>query len=461
MSDSLDNRQSDNPRPPKRRRRWLSYSLRGLFVLVFAAAVGSWWTRTKLDQFAAEYEAIEQLRNAGGRIQTVPAAPQWFWKLFPKKIAQRCEHAFHADLHPMQTTDADMALVGRLTRLETLIVRSKLITDEGCSHCRGLTRLRCLWLLGSASITSRGLEQFLGAEALTNLQFAFPSVGDEEMEVVVRFRRLEGLLLWSTRVGDSGLRRITALKRLSRLVLPRTVTRRGLRDLSELPELQNLRLSISATDNGPVFDSVARLPRLVQLDILGDGLTDADLAQIAKAPRLESLDIRGGRVSESGLLALKDAPKLRAFMVHDPWFQAGTQERLAKHLSPISVQVYERPSEEERPSTREEFLQRAAREIEGRGGAAPERDERSAIGAGREPDDTRLALPPRRRADGTRQRGPGRAPPRGAPRGSDRSGGGRLQGGTWPGGASGGPGERRGREHRTGGFGQGTRSEKR
>jgi hypothetical protein len=409
VTEAHDDPQADHVRPPIGRRRWLRYSLRGLFGLVLLVAVGSWWTRVNLDQFAAEHEAIEHLRKTGGRIQTVPAAPQWFWKLFPKQIARQCEHAVYADLNSMKPLprDADLAMAGRLTHLNTLIVRGKLITDEGCSHCRGLTRLRVLWIIGpsdaSPPITWRGVECFLGASGLKQLQLCGPSIGDEEMEVVARFRQLEELLLATTQVGDSGLRWITALKGIQGLNLPRTVSRRGLRRLSELPNLCNVRCWIDSSDDGPVFDSVARLAQLVQLDISGDGLTDADLAQIAKAPRLESLDIRGGRVSESGLLALTGAPKLRGVSVYDPWFKAGTQERLTRALAPISVDVYERPTDDEsRPRTREEFLQRAAREMEGRGAAAPERDERRGQEAAREPDDTRLAPPPRRRADGTR-----------------------------------------------------------
>jgi len=82
MSDALDNRQSDNPRPPKRC-RWLSYSLRGLFVLVLLAALPAWWIRNQLDGFAAEHEAIELLRSQGATVYTKPAEPEWLWKHLP------------------------------------------------------------------------------------------------------------------------------------------------------------------------------------------------------------------------------------------------------------------------------------------------------------------------------------------------------------------------------------------
>jgi len=82
MGDALDDKSAGKPRPPKRR-RWLSYSLRGLFLLVFVAALPTWWIRSELDGFAAEHEAIVRLRSLWAAVYTRPAEPRWLWGRFP------------------------------------------------------------------------------------------------------------------------------------------------------------------------------------------------------------------------------------------------------------------------------------------------------------------------------------------------------------------------------------------
>jgi hypothetical protein len=163
------------------------------------------------------------------------------------------------------------------------------------------------------------------------------------MEVVVRFQNLEQLDLIPTTIGDAGVRRITALKRLSNLRLPPTVTREGLRHLDELPNLGNLDFTIQADDQGPIFNVAGRLTRFVQLDVYGDGFNDEDLAHVAKAPLLQILHIHGGQLSESGLLALKGAPKLRGVSLKRCGIDAAAGARLAQQLAPILVRVSERP----------------------------------------------------------------------------------------------------------------------
>jgi hypothetical protein len=54
--------------PPKRKRRWLQFSLRGLLVFTLICAIASAWLARRIDQKRKEREAVVELGKLGGHI---------------------------------------------------------------------------------------------------------------------------------------------------------------------------------------------------------------------------------------------------------------------------------------------------------------------------------------------------------------------------------------------------------
>jgi hypothetical protein len=147
-------------------------------------------------------------------------------------------------------TDADMALIGRLHHLRVLFLYGTHITDAGLAQLQTMTGLRTLNLDGTR-VTDAGV---LGLRRLTELEklgLGNTSITDNGAAVVSRFPHLKQLDLWNTRIGDATVARVSELKQLEWLELRGTrVTNEGAQDLTNLVHLHNLMLPTTVTDKG-------------------------------------------------------------------------------------------------------------------------------------------------------------------------------------------------------------------
>lgn len=246
-------------------------------------------------------------------------------------------------------TDAGLAAVASLSRLEDLGVVSSRITDAGLNHLRGLTnltrigaegssltdgafsvvtnypKLQQLVLVGSTNMTDRGLSQLgtltnitsfnvwgvratdAGASVMTN----FPKlswvylVGDGFTDQTFGFLRdctaLTGLCVHSTNLTPGCLNHIQRLTNLTTFI-PGSLAAsddelRLLEPLSNLEYLQGIRIT-NVTSRG--LASLARLSRLKHLFLGRQPIGDAGLAQLAHLTNLVWLDIGAAGVTDKG-----------------------------------------------------------------------------------------------------------------------------------------------------------------
>lgn len=228
------------------KRLWRGYarfSLRGLIALVLIAGG---WLGWMVRNARVQRDAVAEIRRSGGWVwydwhfksgdidrNARPWAPKW---LVDRVGVDYFGHVVFAGLG-RQASDMELAHVGRLGRVETLILDVTRISDAGLAHIRGLTRLK-------------------------ELTIAATSVGDAGLGYIEGLTRLQSLNLNSTRVTDAGLEHLKGTRNLRGLGLHRTsVTDAGLVHLAGLRSFQEVDLRGTRVTNAGVRELQRALPR--------------------------------------------------------------------------------------------------------------------------------------------------------------------------------------------------------
>jgi hypothetical protein len=323
--------------PARPRHRWLRYSLRALLATVLVAALPLWWLRTALDELGAEHEVSETLRSHGVRVGTEPAEPWWFWRRLPKSVAPFRVHAvtIHSNEVAGPLTAADMAAIGRLTRLVQLEIEDSSIADEDLAACRNLVKLKYLKIVNCRNVSDNGLRHFSKATALGALDLRFTNVGDRGMEVVGGFANLDHLDLRYTRVTDGGVPYLLSLNRLWVLYLPRGVTARGLQVIAALTRLSTLGVWLRCADGLAAVEAICQLPGLKVLEISGDAPSDTGFETLGAAAQLRALRIRTSGVNEPSLDKLKALPQFGSLRVYLELSNRSEEDKLYAYGRPI------------------------------------------------------------------------------------------------------------------------------
>ena len=197
--------------------------------------------------------------------------------------------------------DADLAALEGLTSLSSLNLMDSGITDVGLAHLRGLTEMRMLGLDGS-KITGAGLAHLAAMSKLHTLQLYKTQVDDlTPLGVKPGLTRLD---LRSTPITEAGLGAVANLPNLTNIDLNGTkVTDAGLAHLGRLPHLGVLRLAKTrVTDAG--LAHISGLPALETLDLDSTSVTDAGLASLPVFARGGELSLVHTRITDAGLARL-------------------------------------------------------------------------------------------------------------------------------------------------------------
>jgi Leucine-rich repeat (LRR) protein len=271
-------------------------------------------------------------------------------------------HAAACVLPQGRASDAVMAKVGRLNRLEKLFIHKcgSEISDAGMVHLLGLPRLRELAVTGSSlegRVTGALLADLANSSRLQQLYLKDIPIRDEELANLVhcsdlrllvadrcglsdaglahlgQLSSLRVLRLRSSPVSDAGLAHLGALAELRSLDLGGTRVRgpglaylRGLSGLNvlglnytlveepssigDLAGLKDLSLDGCPLDD-PDMQVISELAELQSLRISRTRISDAGLVHLAKLARLRHLEVTGSRVTKGGIATLQGArPKM-------------------------------------------------------------------------------------------------------------------------------------------------------
>ena len=185
-------------------------------------------------------------------------------------------------------------------------------------ECRGV----CEGMIGTAGVTfERGTAGWRTREVRLFYEARKDPINiDPDLARLSRLTSLESISLAGTYgtytcgATDAGMRALAPLKHLRKLSLHRHSGNVDVAALAALPELEELDLSASSTDEQIQRDLVhlKDLPKLRKLNLSGRQLTDSSLEFLAGLKGLEvlSLDYDSG-VTDAGLAKLKGLENLR------------------------------------------------------------------------------------------------------------------------------------------------------
>jgi hypothetical protein len=179
------------------------------------------------------------------------------------------------------------------------------------------------------------------------LQFTGPGFDDTTLEAMSP--ALLGLVLSDTRVTDKGVERIAECHKLKNLWLPSTeLARPALLHLSDWPDLQSLRLSISLAELVDVKPTCSSSVRYLQLSVepdehfsIAELPGDEPLAWLSAFQSVERLNIWGGGPKDDELLRQisRRCTKLRAVELRRGSFSQSGLQALAslRHLQVLTL----------------------------------------------------------------------------------------------------------------------------
>lgn len=141
----------------------------------------------------------------------------------------------------LQTTDAAVAKLTGLSKLQTLELRSTPISSLALSYLKDLKGLKLLDLEETAAVGNEGLEHIQDLVSLEDLNLKSCQIDDNGLAFLKNLTNLKRLNLDHCTIGDEGLRHLAALKNLEFLHVGDTqVTDEGLEHLYELKKLNHL-----------------------------------------------------------------------------------------------------------------------------------------------------------------------------------------------------------------------------
>lgn len=231
------------------RRRWLSFSLRGLLAAVTLICVWFGWNVERKRRHQAIIAAIHDL---GGEV-----------------VYERPPNAL------------DDLLYGPNDPIEVNLI-SRSASDATVSQLRQLTKLRRLRMRG-AYVTDTGMADLGAMNTLETLELFYPFITDNGLKHIENLTRLRKLTVTDARVTDDGLTWLA-----------------GLKDLDELT-LKDLKI----TSAGLVHTQ--RLTKLTKLTLTGFPLDDDAVQVLQNLKSLKTLDLRGSKVSFEARTALRRA----------------------------------------------------------------------------------------------------------------------------------------------------------
>jgi hypothetical protein len=267
-----------------------------VLVLVVGGGFG-WFIR----RATVQRDAVKAIVAAGGVVTYdfqqkprrvvpggTPPGPRWLVSLVGVD--------FFADVTSVKIgpsqTDAILAQVGRLPRLERLDAESVRVTDAGLAHLAGLSELRSLSFMGSPGLTDAGLAHLPGLGRLESLS-------------------IEG----TTGIEGPGLIHLAGLNRLSFLSID-SVTDAGVSSLTRLTGLRRVFINLTkVTDTA--LTQLSRLTWLEELAFGGDTGSDARFAHLRALSNLKTLQVYGPWFTDAGLAPVSAMGHLSTFFVSD------------------------------------------------------------------------------------------------------------------------------------------------
>lgn len=219
-------------------------------------------------------------------------------------VVKSLEGLTSLSLHRLQITDKGIKCISGLKQLKRLTVNVKDVTVKGLSVLKNLKELEFLRLNGVIGYTKKSSRKSKGATSVGKKFFSSEEIGLLVSKVVKSVSSLKHLDLGSIKINDSSMKELKGLKALEYLSVQSDFTDIGLKHVSELTNLKIMHLS------GVHNQWVQRSSMFG-----GSKYTDKGIAYLARLDKLVGLDLRSSGVTEKGLKSLLGMKGLRSLIL--------------------------------------------------------------------------------------------------------------------------------------------------
>lgn len=262
----------------KPQRRWLSFGLRGLLVLVLLCSLPLAWLSRDVIRSQRESAVAERIRAAGGQawydyqenqvcfmgaaVIPEPRGPKWVRKLFGQHVYSSITHV---DLQEVKEVQSILPLLPQLSRLQRLELPKVALSPASVEPLRQLDHLEHgdLYFAQCSSEELRTMAKCNWIGTLT-----LEGASDVLVAVLPSFDRLPKLVLRNSQITNSGLMHLGQIDSLEELEIDRAldINNEGIKQLTQLKYLVALKLLSTHVTEG-CMDSLAKMKTLRTLSI--------------------------------------------------------------------------------------------------------------------------------------------------------------------------------------------------
>jgi len=245
----------------------------------------------------AEQAAIAAIIKLGGEVEIKPIDGQQHVVDLNMVYVVNEEGIRHEN---DQMTDESLAYVPKFTKLRSLALTGKQITDKGLANLRGMGSLTHVYLWDATELTDVGAAHLATLPNLEFLDLEKSKVTDEALRLLSRLPKLTALSFQNNPFTDKGLEYLNGMTQLEQLLV-------GWVDDGDDPEI---KINNKITDAG--LRHLAGLTNLNTLDLQSTAVTDAGLVHLRGLKKLQTLLVSGTKVTEVGMDNLRlSLPRLR------------------------------------------------------------------------------------------------------------------------------------------------------
>ncbi|QDU78269.1 Leucine Rich repeats (2 copies) [Bremerella volcania] len=348
--------------PDKPRRRWLSFSLRGLLVFTVVVAVGialpMRWRQDDIAQYKVEQQVSTQIDSVDGYSMTyrLPGSDEITWVEYPSYLWKRAMNWGHdADLY--EDIESVHLPINKLNRLAPQLKKLRSLTsidilssntgeygrplsDEVIEHFAGIDTLEELDLW-AVTVTPRQLRRLSSLPNLRRLVLPSSESSIAILDEVSSFHQLESLKVNDVPITRPNVEKLAAIPKLQTLTIDSSAplsTPDGIQAMAALTRMQWLVIDVPSVDDrwydalgkmtsltnlylkghrervaapGEAFAQLSSLTKLKVLTIDGVSIDDKALETIGKMTSLTELNCDASLTTDAGMKHLAGLPQLR------------------------------------------------------------------------------------------------------------------------------------------------------
>ena len=208
---------------PKRRRRWLQFSIRSLLLLtLFWGVLLSAW-KIYLSPWYLNGQAIENLQSTGASFRAEAATgPGWIrWFVGEDNFVNVTTVEIIEFTQPEKLAEA-LEATGTFRHLKKLVVVRCCAPGDALVHLRSLTDMKDLFIK-ETPIGDRGMRHLRELRNLRNLTLSKTGITDPGLSQLMQLVRVKSLRLPDNRITDAGLIHLGRLTNLRSLALNGTI----------------------------------------------------------------------------------------------------------------------------------------------------------------------------------------------------------------------------------------------